>query len=203
MRRAQKSYEAGEFSCLAGLSATRTRVNGAGPHTKHLVVGEALYNHFLHFHMELRGRVTSSLLRAKAIALFSAYKGDAGAAELPPNWRGPWLSLWLANWRNKHELSFRTKNKTYSLSYAENRKRLGMLWRNCNRASAFYYPNELQWDAFDHTPTTRRLATGKQIAPTGSEKVGAIEDNAGEHDRHTTVLFSSSDGMYFKPHDRC
>ena len=35
---------------------------------------------------------------------------------------------------------------------------------------------ELLWDAFDHTPTTRRLNTGKAIASTGADRVGFLED---------------------------
>ncbi len=46
----------------------------------------------------------------------------------------------------------------------------------------------------------RRLNTAKQVAPTGAATVGAKEDHVGDHDRHTTVLFCSSDGKHFKPH---
>jgi len=167
---------------------------------KFVEVGEALYNHFIHYFVELRGRVTSSLMRAKAIKLFGHYATQPGSEELPEKWQDAWLSKYMHDWRDRHELSFRAKNQTYTLSYDEARRRLGMLWRNCIRLGAYFWPATLHWDAFDHTPTTRRITTGKQLAPTGAEKVGAKEDNEGDHDRHTTVLWSSSDGKEFQPH---
>lgn len=200
VRRAQEHFEAGKFNCLTAAASTRTRASGAGPPTQHKEVAEALYNHFIHYYVELRGRVTSALMRAKAITLFTHYQAQPGSEALPESWQGDWLTDWLRRWRELFDLSFRSKNSTYSLSYEECRRRLGMLWRNAIRTAGHFWPNELHWDAFDHTPTTRRLCTGKQLAPTGAEKVGAKEDNVGDHDRHTTVLWSSSDGKLFTPH---
>ena len=200
VRRAQEQFEKGAFNCLTIAGSKRSRVSGAGPPTQHSEVSEALYNHFIHYYVELRGRVSSALIRAKAISLFTHYQAQPGSDALPEAWKDEWLTNWIRRWRDKFDLCFRSKNSTYSLSYEEARRRLGMLWRNAIRTNAHFWPNELQWDAFDHTPTTRRLSTGKQLAPKGADKVGAKEDNEGDHDRHTTVLWSSSDGLLFTPH---
>ena len=203
VRNAQKAFESGKFVNSSAAPSVRLRAEGGGPAVKFPEVEESLYNYFVEAYFELKGRVTSSLLRAKAHLLFAAIQkqhlSDGKVDPLPPDWQNDWLSKRLFNFRARYELSFRSKNQTWSLSYEECRRRLGMLWRNCIRSSAYFWPALLQWDAYDHTPTTRRLNTGKAIAPTGAEKVGFVEDNTGDHDRHTTVLWSSSDGRQFDP----
>eukprot|EP00973_Karenia_brevis_P071197 9891290-Karenia_brevis.AAC.1 len=37
----------------------------------------------------------------------------------PEGIQGPWLTNWLWHWRERYELSFRTKNLTYSLSFED------------------------------------------------------------------------------------
>jgi hypothetical protein len=200
---AQKSFESGKFIGVLVGGTVAQRLDGAGPPVKHPEVEEALYNYFLHQYLELRGRVTASLLRARANALFQKIQADAIEAgqpdPLPQNWESTWLSGWMAAWRNRFELCFRCKNQTYTLGYKEFRRRLGMLWRNCCRLTCFFHPNVLQWDAFDHTPVTRRLCAGKCMATKGAEAVAPREDHTGDHERHTVVLWSSSDGRCFEP----
>ena len=74
---AQKSFESGKFIGVLVGGTVAQRLDGAGPPVKHPEVEEALYNYFLHQYLELRGRVTASLLRARANALFQKIQADA------------------------------------------------------------------------------------------------------------------------------
>ena len=63
------------------------RLDGAGAPVKFPEVEEALYNYFLHQYLELKGRVTSSLLRARAKILLRKVQTEAleaGQKEPPP-----------------------------------------------------------------------------------------------------------------------
>ena len=200
---AQKAFESGKFLGVSVGGTASQRLDGAGAPVKFAEVEEALYNYFIHQYVELKGRVTASLLRARAKTLLQKVQADAIEAgkqdPLPKDWEGIWLGGWMRNWRIRSDVCFRCKNQTYTLSYDEFRRRLGMLWRNCSRCAAFFYPAVLQWDAFDHTPVTRRLCAGKCMATIGAESVAPREDHTGDHDRRTVVLWSSSDGRCFDP----
>ena len=160
---------------------------------------EALYNYFVYYYCDLRGRVSMQLLRARAINLFAAAIDEGVITDLPLGWRGSWLTVWLCRWKERLSLASRAKNRAVHLSFDECVRRLGALWRNCIRVAAFFAPDKLEWDGFDHTPTQRRLQTGKMMAPKGEKAIAPREDHAGDHERHTTVLWSSSDGKKFKP----
>ena len=121
------------------------------------------------------------------------------ASMMEESWNS-WLTKWLHGWRGRMGLAFRCKSQARSMGHEENLRRLGALWRNCTRITAHFYPSRVEWDGWDHTPTTRRMAVGKQLATKGGDAhVGGMEDHKCDHDRHTTDLFSSSDGKNFDP----
>ena len=113
--------------------------------------------------------------------------------------RDPSVSKVVSKWLDEYGLSTRVKTDKKTVSYEEGRRRSGCFWRNSIRIRWYFHPAEFQFDAYDHTPVVRNMSAETTVAIKGSQVVAPSENHREKKDRHTLLLFSSSDKRRIAP----
>ncbi len=208
VRHAKKLYDKGAFSVLALPQASqksmRIPVYRPAPPGR-ATLFEGLYSFFVKNAFQFKGDVPFHLLvsQAEHIAHGLVQKQEKEAGDRLQRERLPVsrddVSKVVSKWLDEYGLSTRVKTDKKTVSYEEGRRRSGCFWRNSIRIRWYFHPAEFQFDAYDHTPVTRNMSAETTVAVKGSQVVAPSENHREKKDRHTLLLFSSSDKRRIAP----
>ena len=152
---------AGRNACVK--ASSRKRCVGGGRHMKCPEIGAELFQWFVDALRLVKARVGNGILEVKAKQILQDEKkvvqmmvenGELTEDQVP-KWPqiGP---CWVADWRRRWRVSWKTKSIVYKVPRAVLARRLGVFWRNVIRVRYFHskiFPNKrLRCRAYDQKP---------------------------------------------------